>query len=98
MLNRLKLRISDAQNDTLLNELLDSAGEMICAYTGRGSVPTALAGAQVEIAAVLYNRLGMEGEREHTEGSVRRSVEGIPAEIRAQLNPYRLAKAVKTCD
>ena len=95
MLNRLKLRLPDAHNDMLLDELLDSAGSMICAYTGRTEVPAALRGAQVEIAAVLYNRMGMEGETEHTEGSVRRSVDGIPAEIRAQLNPYRLAKAVK---
>ena len=95
MLNRLKLRLPDAENDALLNELLTSAGEIICAYTGRIAVPDALECAQVEIAAVLFNRMGMEGEREHTEGSVRRSVDGIPQEIRSQLNPYRLAKAVE---
>ena len=95
MLGRLKLRLPDASDDALLNELLDSAGEMILAYTGRPRLSKALCGAQIEIAAMLYNRMGMEGESEHAEGSVRRSVDGIPEQVRAQLNPYRLAKAVK---
>ena len=95
MLGRLRLRLPDADNDALLNELLDSAGEMILAYTGRSRVPKALCGAQIEIAVLLYNRMGMEGESDHAEGSVRRSVESIPDQVRAQLNPYRLARAVK---
>lgn len=95
MLGRLKLRLPDASDNALLNELLDSAGEMILAYTGRSCVPETLHGAQIEIAVLLYNRMGMEGESDHAEGSVRRSVESIPEQVRAQLNPYRLAKAVK---
>lgn len=94
LLARLKLRLPDAKDDELLGELIDAAGEAVCAYTGRESVPEALAGAQIEIAALLLNRMGMEGESAHAEGSVSRSAESLPEFLRRQMNPYRLAKGV----
>ena len=98
MISRLKLRIPDAQDDALLEELLDSAEGMILAYTGREELPERLEGAQVEIAAMLYNRMGMEGEASHSEGSVSRSADSLPEYLRRQMNPFRLAKAVGACD
>ena len=95
MLERLKLRLGGAGNDLLLDELLSSAAEMICAYTGRAHVPEALRGVQLEIAVILFNRMGMEGEIQHDEGSVHRTAESLPENVRTQLNPYRLAKAVE---
>ena len=97
MLARLKLRIPDARNDALLEEMLDSAEGIILAYTGRDVVPEKLEGAQVEIAAMLYNRMGMEGESAHAEGSVSRSADSLPEYVRRQLNPYRVARAVGAC-
>ncbi|MBQ8508247.1 MAG: phage head-tail connector protein [Clostridia bacterium] len=94
MLGRLKLRIPDAQDDALLEELLSSAEGMILAYTGRDEIPELLEGAQLEIAAMLFNRMGMEGESSHSEGSVSRTAESIPEYIRRQLNPFRRARAV----
>ena len=95
MIAELKRRIPDAVNqEALLEDLLTAAGGMICAYTGRGSVPDALAHLQVEIAAMQYNRMGMEGETAHAEGSVRRRCERLSEWIRSQLNPWRLARTV----
>lgn len=95
MLDRLKRRIPDAKDDALLSDLLSDAENMIRAYTCRDSVPIVLQGAQIEIAAMLFNRIGMEGEASHAEGSVSRSADSLPEYIRRQLNPYRAARAVK---
>lgn len=98
MLSRLKLRVPDAANDALLEELLTGAEGMILAYTGREELPEALESAQVEIAAMLYNRMGMEGESSHSEGSVSRSADSLPEYLKRQLNPFRLARTVSACD
>ena len=95
MLERLKRRIPDGKDEALLTDLLSDAEHMILAYTGRDSLPDVLQGAQIEIAAMLFNRMGMEGESAHSEGSVSRSADSFPEYIRRQLNPWRLAKAVK---
>ena len=95
MLARLKKRLPDATDDALLTELLNGAGEAICAFTARGSVPAALQGAQVELAVVYYNRMGMEGETAHAEGKVSHTAtDDLPASVRRQLAPWRLAKGV----
>lgn len=94
MLERLKKRIPDAKDEGLLSEMLEAAGDAICAYTGRVTVPAPLESAQVALAAIGYNRLGMEGETSRSEGGVSRSVEPLPEDIRRQLNPWRLARTV----
>lgn len=94
MLEKIKRRIPDARDDALLNDLLEDAGKMICAYTLRSAVPDVLQAAQIEIAVMLFNRMGMEGEGAHGEGSVSRSVDSLPEYLRRQLNPWRSAKAV----
>ena len=94
MLLRLKRRLPDETDEVLLQELLDEAGDFIRAYTGRSEVPAVLQSAQVHLAAVLYNRLGMEGETRRVEGSVERVTAAVPEEVRRQLNPYRLVRGV----
>lgn len=94
MLEKLMRRIPDAQNEELLQDMLDDAESFILAYTGRSEVPGALRNAQVQLAAVFYNRLGMEGEEKHAEGSVSRTTDAVPEEIRRQLNRFRLVKGV----
>jgi len=90
---RLAARLAGA-TDAQLDGLLADAEGMLLAYTGRGSLPEALVTAQVQLAAVLYNRQGAEGETAHGEGGVSRTMEGLPEEIRRQIAPYRLAKVV----
>ena len=88
-------RIPGAKDEELLEDLISDAAAMICAYTMRQSVPAQLEGVQLEIAVLLYNRMGLEGENVHDEGSIRRSVDSLPEYVRRQINPWRLAKAVE---
>lgn len=73
---------------------LDAVG-MVLAYTGRQTLPAQLETAVVQLAMILYNREGIEGETSHSEGGVSRTMEGLPDEIRRQIAPYRLARIVK---
>ena len=85
MLEKLKRRLPDAGADqeALLTDLLEDAGKWICAYTCREQVPEALEGAQVALAAVLYNRMGMEGETGRDEGGVNRTAQLMPEDYRS---------------
>ena len=65
---------------------------MLLACTGRSVLPDALVTAQVQLAAILYNRQGTEGETAHSEGGVSRAMDGLPEEIRRQIAPYRVAR------
>ena len=94
MLEKLRRRVPDATDEELLADLLSEAGAFLCAYTRRESVPEGLEDAQVRIAAILYNRMGMEGEKAHAEGGVSRSAEMLPEDLRLWLNGWRLAKTV----
>lgn len=94
MLAKLKRRLPDAADDALLNDLLEEAGAFIRAYTRRDEVPAGLEDAQVRLAAVLFNRMGMEGEVSHGEGSVTRTVEALPEDLKRWLNQWRVARTV----
>lgn len=95
MLEKLMRRLPDARDEELLSDLLDEAGAFICAYTRRAAVPAELEDAQVRIAAMLFNRMGMEGETSHGEGGVNRTAEALPEDVRRWLNGFRVARSVK---
>ena len=92
-LERLKGRL-DGVPEEALEALLDDAEGMILAATGRCRLPRTLETAQVQLAAVLYNRSGTEGETAHSEGGVSSTMAGMPEEIWRQIAPHRLAKVV----
>lgn len=94
MLDKLKRRLPDATDDALLLDLLEGARMQILAYTGRDELPEALGEAQLTLAAIAYNRMGMEGESAHSEGGVSRSSQALPEDVRRLLNPWRLARGV----
>ena len=94
MLAKLKHRLPDAADDALRNELLEQAGAFLRAYTRRNEIPEGLEDAQIHIAAILFNRMGMEGEISHNEGGVSRSAEMLPEDVKKWLNPWRVAKTV----
>lgn len=94
MLEKLKRRLPDASDEALLSDLIAQAEAFILAYTHRDAVPEGLREAQVELAAVLFNRMGMEGESSHNEGGVSRTAEGLPEGLRRWLNAWRLARTV----
>lgn len=91
---RLRAKLPNMKEEKLEALYLDAEG-MVLAYTGRQTVPRALETAVVQLAVVMYNREGTEGETAHSEGGVSRTMEGIPTEIERQIRPYRLARIVK---
>ena len=94
MLASLRTRLPDAGNasDALLLSLLRDAAALIRALTWRSSVPPELENAQLRLAVIFFNRMGMEGETDHTEGDVRRSQQDLPDALRREICAYRLAK------
>lgn len=91
---RLIARLPCEKPEKLEALYLDAEG-MVLAYTGRQSLPRQLETAVVQLAMILYNREGIEGETSHSEGGVSRTMEGLPEEIRKQITPYRLARIVR---
>lgn len=91
---RLIARLPCEKPEKLEALYLDAEG-MVLAYTGRQSLPRQLETAVVQLAMILYNREGIEGETSHSEGGVSRTMEGLPEEIRKQIMPYRLARIVR---
>ena len=76
-----RLGISTGAQDELLTDLLADANALMLAYLNRAEL-------------LLYNRLGMEGERARSEGGVTLTVDTLPEDVLSQLRPYRLCKAV----
>lgn len=93
MLRQMRLRLpeDEAAEDGLLLSLLGDAAALIRALTWRDAVPPGLANAQVRLAVMLFNRMGMEGEKEHAEGDVRRAAEDLPEGLRREIFSFRRA-------
>lgn len=76
--NRLKL--TDNSQDGLLEDFLDTAkNEIMARRYPFGDFPDGLdvryASLQIEIALVMYNKQGAEGEKSHSENGVSRAYE-----------------------
>lgn len=93
-LARLKRRLPDCKDDALMEDLLEEASAFICAYTRREVLPDELEDAQIRVAAILFNRMGMEGESTRIEGSVTHTAEALPEDLKCWLNGWRLATTV----
>ncbi|WP_404989287.1 phage head-tail connector protein [Clostridium culturomicium] len=94
-LEKLKIRIPDAE-DSLLTLLLEDAEAEILDYTNRDILPTKAEGLQRELAITYYNRMGSEGESSRSEGGVSVSYSiDIPENIKNRLNAFRRLKAVE---
>lgn len=81
-LSKLKHRLNIVSNekDELLNDFLDSAkNEIMARRYPFGDFPEGLdiryASLQLEIAVVMYNKQGAEGQTSHSENGVNRSYE-----------------------
>jgi len=97
LVDRFRLLAPDNGDDRLAEELIHQAGDWICAYTGREEVPQGLLSAQVRLAVVYFNRMGMEGESRRNEGDVLRVTEAVPDDIRREAARFRLARTVSAC-
>ena len=97
-LEKLKIRlgISDNNEDALLNMLLEDAEGEILDFCNRDILPDKAQVLQRALAITYYNRMGSEGEASRSEGgvSVSYSIE-IPENIKKRLNSLRLLKGVR---
>lgn len=82
--------------DRKLAEILTfRAADIALNYTRRDMLPAALKDTVVDLAVIAFGRRGAEGESARSEGGISRSfVEGIPDEIKLQLNRFVRAKVV----
>lgn len=77
-LERLKRRIPEAENDDVLEEMLESAREIILSHRypfgdWPEKLPIRFEGLQVRMAEDMYNRIGASGQLSHSENSISRS-------------------------
>lgn len=96
LLEELRALLPDAKevSDALLALLLRRAEAFILSYCRRASLSPQLIPVQTQLAVVFFNRMGIEGESAHDEGSVRRTLDALPREIRQTLTDQRLVQAV----
>lgn len=84
--------VRSGERDALLEALLEASKQYILTVTYRDALPAALERVQADLALIRYNRLGMEGEQAHSEGSVSRSIgaEDVPQSLLTQIYAWRL--------
>ncbi|MCM1335303.1 MAG: phage head-tail connector protein [Bacteroides sp.] len=102
-LERLKLRLGEDAKNThtaALEALLQSAEETILDLIGRDVLPPRLISVQVELALILFNRQGAEGETSRSEGGIARAfLDGLPDEMKERLKSYpRKVRVIKSED
>lgn len=92
-LRKVKIKLGIAKNDIsqdeLLNLYLDDAAEFITDTTHLDSIPEKLLGVQVDLAIILYNKQGIEGETSHSEGGISRTFDDIPESILKKIRACR---------
>lgn len=76
-LERLQTRIPEETNEYILEEMIESAKDIILSLrfpfdSQREEVEPQYIGLQVQIAEDLYNRLGASGQLQHSENSISR--------------------------
>lgn len=80
----------------LVSDIYDDALAQVLDYTNRTKLVGNMAIYVKQLAIVMFNRQGNEGESSRSEGGVSASFElGIPTEIKQGLMCYRTAKVVK---
>lgn len=88
-----RLQISDSE---LAIDLIKEAIAQVLDYTGQKKLVGNMDIYVKKLAVINYNRLGIEGETQRSEGGVTNYLEtGIPKDIRQGLNRYRIAKVTK---
>lgn len=83
-------------NNALLTELVKESIAQVLDYTGQTKLVGSMDIYVKKLAVINYNRLGIEGETQRSEGGITNYLEtGIPKDIRQGLNSYRIAKVKK---
>jgi hypothetical protein len=94
VLFKVRAGIIVASQDALIGQYIKDAEYFILGVTGQASVPTALEGAQIDIAVGAWGKRGAEGESAHSEGGVSVTYESLSPALQALLRAYTLARVV----
>lgn len=93
-LERLRVRIPEEENISLLMELLEAAKERIMEIVypfenWPAELPMRYTGTQIDIAVELYAKMGAEGQTGHSENSISRTWKNadISDELLQRLTP-----------
>ena len=93
MVSALSTRLENV-NNALLTELVKESIAQVLDYTGQKKLVGSMNIYVKKLAVINYNRLGIEGETQRSEGGITNYL-GIPKDIRQGLNRYRIAKVKK---
>ena len=94
-LSRLTVRLGNITGqDSLLEDLLEDAKDIICNIRNSDIVESKYLGVQIRIAVELYNKIGVEGQTGHSENGIGRSYEkaDVSDSLIKQITP--IAKSV----
>ena len=93
-LDKLKRRIAiaDHKHDDLLHDLIDEAETIVQGDTGQAEVPALCDPVVIHLAAGMYNQMGLEGEKAHSEGGISVTLEALPAHLKRLLDRCRVGK------
>lgn len=83
-------------SDELVEALITQAQALVCGHLGQPLPPPGTDPAVAQLAIVLFNRLGAEGESRRQEGDIAISFDAVPESIKIMLKPWRKAKAVNS--
>lgn len=85
-------KLTGESDEELLSILLEMSGDVILGLTNRTEVPEVLAGTQVKMAVIAYNRLGTEGETSRSEGGISSAFSDMPDDVLKAIKSKRLGK------
>ena len=83
----------DGENisDSKISDLLETATDILLDEIGRDKLPSRLNSAAVQLAVVIYNRQGAEGESSRSEGGISRIfIDDLPREFSSRLKNYAM--------
>ncbi len=97
---RIMLPPDDETSDIKLELLLEQAEHTLLDYTGRDTLPERLGDMVVQLAVMMFNRLGNEGETKRGEGGISVSFSSlITDDMKRRLRNYpRKAGAVNASE
>ena len=84
--------LTGCKNTDLIAIVLEAAEQTILSLTNRTKLISSLEAARRDLAVVMINRLGTEGESSRSEGGISVSFEEMPKAIQATIETYRLVR------
>lgn len=90
-LSKFKL-LSNCKDDDLAKLLLEQSEQTLLNETRRTILPAALFSCQIDLAVIMYNRLGTEGEAGRSEGGISVTFMDMPAHIQDIISSQRIAR------